>query len=224
VRVGRAAGGWAAEPDRTEVTEILPLDGFDFDGSEFDCSDFESRDFDDRDFDDRDFDDAGELADPDFRNGSAFGNEAQVLLAPELDDLNDTDDLSPLPLAAPTEVMVRVRVKTGTDLRPDRRHDTSRDTFHDALHDTSVIPVVPRGGQHRKQPTSATRGRLLISAMAAGAAAAAAHSATGHADTPRTEPVLTANASPLAGGSGGDGTRGVQVIAVRPASSPSCVS
>lgn len=219
VRVGRAAGGWAAEPDRTEVTEILPLDGFDFDGSEFDCSDFESRDFDDRDFDDRDFDDAGELADPDFRNGSAFGNEAQVLLAPELDDLNDTDDLSPLPLAAPTEVMVRVRVKTGTDLRPDRRHDTSRDTFHDALHDTSVIPVVPRGGQHRKQPTSATRGRLLISAMAAGAAAAAAHSATGHADTPRTEPVLTANASPLAGGSGGDGTRGVQVIAVRPAAS-----
>jgi len=191
VRVGRAAGGRGAESHHNEVTEILPLDGFDFD--------------------DLDFKDAADLADPDFSNDSGFGNEAQVLLAPELDDLNDTDDLTPLWLTAPTEVMVPVPVKTGTESRFDRSRGASGAT--------DVIPVVRRAGQHRKQPTSAARGRLLISAMAAGAAAAAAHSATGHAETPKTEPVLTANASALAVGSESNATRGAQVIAVQPAAS-----
>ncbi len=187
VRVGRAAGSRWPEPHLNEVTEILPLDGFDFD--------------------DLDFNDARELDDLDFSSDSAFDNEAQVLLAPELDDLNETDNLTPLRLAAPTEVIRRVPV----DPRFDRARDTSRNT--------DVIPVVRRGGQHRRQPTSAARGRLLISAMAAGAAAAAAHSATGHADTPKTEPVLTANASSLTGGSGANTTRGAEVIAVQPVAS-----
>ncbi|MBZ4573935.1 M23 family peptidase, partial [Mycobacterium avium subsp. hominissuis] len=86
MRVGRAAGARSAEPHRTEVTEILPLDGFDFDDLDF-C------------------DDAGDHGDLDFSTDSPFDNEAQVLLAPELDDLNETDDLRPLWLAAPvTEV------------------------------------------------------------------------------------------------------------------------
>lgn len=184
VRVGRAAGGrWMepqrnrwTEPHRNEVTEILPLDGFDFDDLDF-------------------ADDFGELNDLDFSNDSSFDNEAQVLLAPELDDLHDVDDLGPLLLAAPTAVPVPARLQPDTD----------------------VIPVVRRGGQHRKQPTSAARGRLLISAMAAGAAAAAAHTATSHTDTPRTEPVLTANASALTGGASSNPIRGAQVIAVEPA-------
>ena len=87
VRVGRAAGGRWTELHRNEVTEILPLDGFDFDDLEF-------------------FDDASDLGDLDFSNDSTFDNEAQVLLAPELDDLNDADNLAPLRLAAPTEVLV----------------------------------------------------------------------------------------------------------------------
>ncbi|QZA16865.1 M23 family metallopeptidase [Mycobacterium malmoense] len=164
------------EPHRNEVTEILPLDGFDFDDLDF-------------------ADDFGELNDLDFSNDSSFDNEAQVLLAPELDDLHDVDDLGPLLLAAPTAVPVPARLQPDTD----------------------VIPVVRRGGQHRKQPTSAARGRLLISAMAAGAAAAAAHTATSHTDTPRTEPVLTANASALTGGASSNPIRGAQVIAVEPA-------
>src|ERR1700724_3001525 len=73
VRVGRAAGGRWAEPHRTEVTEILPLDGFDFD--------------------DRDFGDEVSDLGLDFSNDSTFDNAAQVLLAPELDDLHETDDL-----------------------------------------------------------------------------------------------------------------------------------
>jgi hypothetical protein len=187
VRVVRAAGGRWNEPHRNEVTEILPLDGFDFDDLDF-------------------VDDHGDLDDLDFSNDSTFDNEAQVLLAPELDDLHDVDNLGPLQLAAPTAVAVPVRFHTDIDARRPDRSDI-----------TDVIPVVGRGGQHRKQPTSAAKGRLLISAMAAGAAAAAAHTATSHADTPKTEAVLAANASALTGGAGSNTVRGAQVIAVQAA-------
>jgi len=178
VRVSRAAGGWRSEPQHDEVTEILPLDGFDF--NDFDL-----------------VDDARDLDELDFSNDSNFDNEAQVLLAPELDDLHKVDDLGPLVLAAPAAGPAAARL--------------------DRSEITDVIPVTRRAGQHRKQPTSAARGRLLISAMAAGAAAAAAHTATGHADTSKTEGVLTANASALTGGAAGNATRGAQVIAVQPA-------
>jgi murein DD-endopeptidase MepM/ murein hydrolase activator NlpD len=174
VRVSRAAGGWRSEPQHDEVTEILPLDGFDF--NDFDLAD-----------------DARDLDELDFSNDSNFDNEAQVLLAPELDDLHKVDDLGPLVLAAPAATRL------------------------DRSEITDVIPVTRRAGQHRKQPTSAARGRLLISAMAAGAAAAAAHTATSHADTPKTEAVLTANASALIGGAGGTTLRGAQIVAVQPA-------
>jgi hypothetical protein len=187
VRVGRAAGGRWTEPHRNEVTEILPLDGFNFDDLDF-------------------VDESSDLEDLDFSNDSTFDNEARVLLAPELDDLHDVDNLGPLQLAAPAAVPVPVR------FQPDA--DACRADHSDV---TDVIPAVRRGGQHRKQPTSAARGRLLISAMAAGAAAAAAHTATSHADTPKTEAVLTANASSLTGGAGSNTIRGAQVIAVQPA-------
>ncbi len=187
VRVSRAAGGWRTEPQHDEVTEILPLDGFDF--SDLDL-----------------VDDARDLNELDFSNDSNFDNEAQVLLAPELDDLHTVDNLGPLLLAAPAAVPAPVRFPAHTDAR---RRDRSEIT--------DVIPVTRRAGQHRKQPTSAARGRLLISAMAAGAAAAAAHTATSHADTPKTEAVLTANASALTGGAGSTTIRGAQIIAVQPA-------
>ncbi|WP_241523434.1 M23 family metallopeptidase [Mycobacterium sp. IEC1808] len=190
MRVGRAAGGRWTETHRNEVTEILPLDGFDFDDLEF-------------------ADESGDLKDLDFSNDSTFDNEAQVLLAPELDDLHDVDDLAPLLLAAPAAVPVPARFQPDALGIEERRHN------HSDI--TDVIPVIRRGGQHRKQPTSAARGRLLISAMAAGAAAAAAHTATSHADTPKTEAVLTANASALDGGTGPNTIRGAQVIAVAPA-------
>ncbi|MGB8388102.1 M23 family metallopeptidase [Mycobacterium sp.] len=183
---GRARYDRWVQPHRTEVTEILPLDGFDLDDLDF------SEDF-------------GDLDNLDFSNDSTFDNGAQVLRAPELDDLNETDNLTPLWLAAPTEGVAWVTVGPGAEPRLDRSHSGD------------VIGVARRGGQHRKQPTSAARGRLLISAMAAGAAAAAAHTATSHADTPKTEAVLTASASTLTGGAGTNTIRGAQVIAVQPA-------
>jgi murein DD-endopeptidase MepM/ murein hydrolase activator NlpD len=173
--------------NRNEVTEILPLDGFDFDDLD-------------------DLHDFGDLGDLDFSNDSPFDNEAQVLLARELDDLDEIDNLAPLWLAdAITEVLPRVTARPAAQVR---RNNTQVE---------DVIGVARRGGQHRKEPTSAAKGRLLISAMAAGAAAAAAHTATAPSDITKTETVLTANASALTGGTGSNTTRGVQVIAVQPA-------
>lgn len=137
---------------------------------------------------------------------SEFAFDDLLLQAPELDDLDDTDDLTPMWLAAPaTEVLPRVSVATARAI-------------------TEVINVTPvprRGGSHRKQPTSAAKGRLLIGAMAAGAAAAATHTAVSQTDNnTKIETVLTANASTLTGGSGNAGAstaRGVQVIAAQPA-------
>jgi len=105
-------------------------------------------------------DDSADLNDLDFSNDSTFDNEAHVLLAPELNDLHDVDNSGPLLLAAPTAVPVPARFQPDTDPRRPNHSDI-----------TDVIPVIRRGGQHRKQPTSAAKGRLLISAMAAGAAA-----------------------------------------------------
>jgi murein DD-endopeptidase MepM/ murein hydrolase activator NlpD len=184
VRVGRAAGGRWTESVQDDVTEILPLDGFAFDDLDL-------------------IEDAGDL---DLSDDSAFDSEAQVLLAPELDDLHDVDDLAPRSLAAPLAVPLMATFYANTEARHLARSPS-----------TDVIPVARRAGQHRKQPTSAARGRLLISAMAAGATAAAAHAATSHADTPKSEAVLTANASALTGGGASDTIRGAQVIAVHPA-------
>jgi murein DD-endopeptidase MepM/ murein hydrolase activator NlpD len=178
-------GRWLDE-NRSEVTEILPLDGFDF-----------------ADLDD--LHDSGDLDELDFSNDSTFDNEAQVLLAPELDDLDEIDNLAALWLAdAVTEVIPRVTAQPHAQLRRDTQI-------------TDVIAVVRGGGQHRKEPTSAAKGRLLISAMAAGAAAAAAHTATTHVAAPTSETVLTANASALTGSAGDNATRGAQVITVQPA-------
>jgi murein DD-endopeptidase MepM/ murein hydrolase activator NlpD len=178
----QASERWLAHHPN-EVTEILPLDGF------------------------GDLDDLYEIdeleASLDFEE-CTFDNAAQVLLAPELDDLHEIDNLAPVWLAAaPTDVLVRVAVPD-THVQPEVGH----------VLDVSAAPR--RSGQHRREPTSAARGRLLISAMAAGAAAAAAHTATSHADTPKTEAVLTASSSVLTG-AGNNEPRGVQVVAVEPA-------
>ena len=44
------------------------------------------------------FNEFGKLADSEFSDNSAFAKEAQVLSAPELDDLDDTDNLRVLDL------------------------------------------------------------------------------------------------------------------------------
>ncbi len=77
--------------------------------------------------------------------------------------------------------------------------------------DTDVLPRTPA---HRRQPTSAAKGRALIAAMAAGAAAAAAYTAIKPAAQPTTRTVLASATTPPAGT---PLTRGPEVVAVKPA-------
>jgi murein DD-endopeptidase MepM/ murein hydrolase activator NlpD len=167
--------------DRNEITDIIPFNEF------------------------------GSLDDLDFSDNCAFDKEVQVLRAPELDDLHDTDNLTPLWLAAPSEFEPDPGVERCTDDDPYLGFDGLDD---DA--DTTAIPW--RRGQHRKPANSAVRGRVLIGAMAAGAAAAAAHSATHPSHTAKTETVLAADASPMNGGAVSNSpARGMQMVTVRPA-------
>ncbi len=144
------------------------------------------------------FNEFGKLADSDFSDSSAFAKEAQVLSAPELDDLDDTDDLRVLDLIGPSASERR--------LSPLERGATRARSESESL---------AARGQHRKQLTGPTRGRVLIGAMAAGAAAAAAHSATEAPQHSKTETVLAAQSAPTGPISTSDG--GMQMVTVQPA-------
>ena len=157
------------------------------------------------------FNEFGDLDDLDFSDNTAFDKEAQVLRAPQLDDLHDTDDLTPLNLAAPRdELPADSAVEPCVDARPLALHQRIR------LWEATDAPW-RRGGQHRKPLTGAIRGRVLITAMAAGAAAAAAHSAKHPSDNAPTETVLAADASGLNGGAVTTSARGMQLVTVKPA-------
>ena len=144
------------------------------------------------------FNEFGKLADLEFSANSAFEKEAQVLAAPELDDLDDTDNLRVLELIGPSVTERRLSpLERGTN----RARSESE-------------PMSGRA-QHRKQLTGPTRGRVLIGAMAAGAAAAAAHSATEAPRHTKTETVLaaqSAGAGPISTSGGG-----MQMVTVQPA-------
>ncbi len=142
------------------------------------------------------FNEFGNLDDLDFSDNTAFDKEAQVLRAPELDDLDDVDDLNWESLARP------ITARSGADVR------STQPKVADAPRRT--------GGQHRKPMTGATRGRVLISAMAAGAAAAAAHSATHPSLTQQAQTVLAADVSTLDGGSPTTSASGMQLVTVKP--------
>jgi murein DD-endopeptidase MepM/ murein hydrolase activator NlpD len=166
-----ASRGSLSAPSRNEITDIIPFNEF------------------------------GMLDDLDFSANSHFDKEAQVLRAPELDDLDDTDNLVVMKLAGPSV--------------SERRFDP---LGRDAHRGKSDAELIARRGQHRKQLTGPARGRVLIGAMAAGAAAAAAHSATEAPDHSKAKTVLAAQAATTNGGgpistSGG----GMQMVTVQPA-------
>jgi murein DD-endopeptidase MepM/ murein hydrolase activator NlpD len=144
------------------------------------------------------FNEFGKLIDSEFSHNSAFEKEAQVLGAPELDDLDDTDDLRVLDLIGPSVTERRISpLERGTN----RARSES-------------VSLSGRA-QHRKQLTGPTRGRVLIGAMAAGAAAAAAHSATEAPRHSKAETVLAAQSAgtgPISTSGGG-----MQMVTVQPA-------
>jgi murein DD-endopeptidase MepM/ murein hydrolase activator NlpD len=165
-----ASRGSLSAPSRNEVTDIIPFNEF------------------------------GKLDDLDFSANSHFDKEAQVLRAPELDDLDDTDNLVVMNLARPSV--------------SERHIDPLRRDAHRGNGDADLMA---RRGQHRKQLSGPARGRVLIGAMAAGAAAAAAHSATEAPDHSKAQTVLASqsaatNAGPISTSGGG-----MQMVTVQPA-------
>jgi murein DD-endopeptidase MepM/ murein hydrolase activator NlpD len=144
------------------------------------------------------FNEFGKLADSDFSENSAFAKEALVLGAPELDDLDDTDNLAVFDLAGPSA---------------SERHLSPLERGTNRARSDAESPI--GRGQHRKQLTGPTRGRILIGSLAAGAAAAAAHSATEAPDHSKTQTVLAAQSAATGPISTSDG--GMQMVTVQPA-------
>jgi murein DD-endopeptidase MepM/ murein hydrolase activator NlpD len=143
------------------------------------------------------FNEFGKLADWDFSDNTTFAKEAQVLGAPELDDLDDTDNLAVVDLAGPSASERRLSpLERGTNRA---RNDADS--------------LIGRG-QHRKQLTGPTRGRILIGSLAAGAAAAAAHSATEAPEHSKAQTVLAAQSAATGPISTSDG--GMQMVTVQP--------
>ncbi len=178
------------DPEAAEITDIIPFNEF------------------------------GKLSDLEFHHTSAFDREHQVIHAPELDDMADTDDLIPLRLVVPSQFR--------PDARDERRSSTSRSArnathaYRDSRTDvsggvaaTDIIDMTARrAAQHRKETASAVKGRLMIAAMAAGATAAAAHSVINNSDTTSSDTVLASDQSALAAGAISGSTDGMQVVTV----------
>lgn len=163
------------------------------------------------------FNEFGKLEELGFFDTSAFDSQSYVLHAPELDDLNDDDHVTPFELLVPEEF--RALPGEGDDKSAYAYRLRHTDTS-DGSADTDIIDMPGRRGTHRKpEPASAIKGRLVIAAMAAGAAAAAAHSAVNPSDA-NAETVLAADESRLTGVAPAPGD-GMQVIAVASAADPS---
>ena len=165
------------------------------------------------------FNEFGDLAELDFYQSSAFDREAQVIHAPELDDLHDFDDQVPQRLAVPSEF----RRDPRDEGRSSRAYRDSYTDVSDGAAATDIIAIGGRGGQHRKQvgPQLArgvpVKGRLMVAAMAVGATAAGAYSmANSSEEAPAT--VLAADQSVIGGGAITGSTDGMQVVTVTPAS------
>jgi len=163
------------------------------------------------------FNEFGDLADLDFRDNSAFDRESQVIHAPELDDLDDTDDLIPLRLAVPSEFR--------RDPRDERRlshayRDSHTDTS-DGVAATDIINISGRRGLHRKRDVP-VKGRLVVVAMAVGATAAGAYSMANASDHKKpAEAVLAADQSVMGGGVVTGSVDGMQIVSVTPAADTS---
>jgi murein DD-endopeptidase MepM/ murein hydrolase activator NlpD len=154
------------------------------------------------------FNEFGDLHDLDLSD-SAFDRDSRVNAAPELDDLDETDDQTPRSLSVPTEF----KLPAGSTLSSARAYRDSHTDTSDGMADTNVIDLRIRRGLHRKfNSAGLVKGRLVAAAMAIGAAAAADYSMMTSADQ-QTSTTLAADHAPAAGGT----TDGLQIISVEPA-------
>jgi len=134
---------------------------------------------------------------------AAANSKPQAVHLLELDDMRDTTDLTPLRLVAPAEFI-------------DDADDSSPAALDIPLFsNTEDTDILPRTPQHRRQSTSAAKGRLMIAAMAIGAAAAASYTVINRPAKVSTVTVLAADKTPI-DGAANDAPRGIQLIAVKP--------
>ena len=169
------------DPEATEITDIIPFNEF------------------------------GKLSDLEFHHSSAFDRECQVIHAPELDDMADSDDLIPMRLVVPS----KFRPDAREERRSSHAYRDSRTDVSNGMAATDIIDMTARrAAQHRKETASAVKGRLMIAAMAAGATAAAAHSVMNNSDTSTTDTVLAADQATIAAGAISGSTDGMQVVTV----------
>lgn len=149
----------------------------------------------------------GTLEDVDFRSSAFDGApiDKGVLHAPELDDLNDIDDIVPALLARRTDLDDADLIEAAP----------IAEVSDDDGYDPDLTEVIPRAGQHRKPAASALKGRVMIAAMAAGAAAAAAHSAINPSETATAEAVLAADQMSM-NGAMNTASQGMQMVTVNP--------
>jgi len=169
------------DPEATEITDIIPFNEF------------------------------GKLSDLEFHHSSAFDRECQVIHAPELDDMADSDDLIPMRLVVPS----KFRPDAREERRSSHAYRDSRTDVRNGMAATDIIDITARrAAQHRKETAGAVKGRLMIAAMAAGATAAAAHSVMNNSDTSTSDTVLAADQATIAGGAVSGSTDGMQVVTV----------
>lgn len=162
------------------------------------------------------FGELGHLSDLEFLPHAAFDREAQVIHAPELDDLHHTDDLTPLRLAVPTEFRPEPRAERRVAARAYRDSHTD---VSDGSAKTDIIDMRGRKGLHRKQEVP-VKGRLVVAAMAVGATAAGAYTMTNNTSKAPADTVLAADHTTLDGGAVITGSvDGMQVVTVTPAAS-----
>jgi len=163
------------------------------------------------------FNEFGDLADLEFRENCAFDRESQVIHAPELDDLHDTDNLIPLRLAVPSQF----RPDPRAERRASHAYRDSHTDTSDGVDETDIIDISGRRGLHRKQDVP-VKGRLMVAAMAVGATAAGAYTMSNASDHKKpTEAVLAADTSTMGGGLVTGSTDGMQVVSVTPAANES---
>ncbi len=156
------------------------------------------------------FNEFGDLGDLEFRDNTAFDRESEVIHAPELDDLHDTDDLTPLRLAVPAEFRPAAR----DERQSSHAYRDSKTDVSNGVAATDVIDMGARRGLHRKAETVPVKGRLMVAAMAVGATAAAAHSVTHRSDPAPAETVLAAGDFAVAGGIATGSVDGMQIVSV----------
>ncbi len=124
------------DPEATEITDIIPFNEF------------------------------GKLSDLEFHHSSAFDRESQVIHAPELDDMHDTDDLIPMRLVVPSKFRPdardehrprAVREIARLPRQQDRRQRRRRGHRHHR-HDRPSRRPAPQGDRQRGQGQADDRG------------------------------------------------------------------